>query len=107
MKSQEQPIDTVKTLAALQEELDPQGEKLVKADLEGQDLQVMKIKPWKKDGKWNCRVIAIVRATGQMGHFNLGEPGWNGIAEYVGYCPFVARLKAVDVGRDDPMWLLE
>lgn len=107
MKSQEQPQEMVKTLAQLQEELDPQGEKLEKADLEGQDLQVIKLKPWKKDGKTNVRVIVIVRATGQMGHFNLGEPGWNGLQEYVAYVPFVARLKAVDVGRDDPMWLLE
>lgn len=107
MKEKEPTQEQLKTLAQLQEELDPQGEKVEKADLVGVDLQVEKIKPWVKDGKTNCRVICYRMDTGERVHFNLGEPGWNGISEYVKYVPFVAHLKAVDVGRDDPMWLLE
>jgi hypothetical protein len=107
MKAQEQPLEQLKTLAELSEELDPQGDKVAKAELLGRPLRIETLKLWKKQGKQNVRVIAIDPETGQRVHFNLGEPGYHSIEKVLGHEPFYATIKRTMIDDEHYFDILE
>lgn len=97
----------VRRLSEVREELDPQGDKVDKDDLLGEDLQIRKVKPWTNNkGKQVCRVIAVVVSSGELVHFSGGEPMWNSIKDFQDQFPLTAQIVKVD-HQPHPFYILE
>lgn len=101
-------MSDVKSLSQLMEEFDPQGEKVEKEAYLGHQLTIQKIKPWKGDGGKMCvRVIAVDESTGELIHFNGGEPMYNGVKDYVDKVPFTCQLAQYPAKNGKDFWVLE
>ena len=97
----------LKTLEQLQIELQPQGEKIDKEEFLGVPLTIQKVKPWKSDGKNNVRIIAVNNDTGELVHFNGGQPMHDGIIDFADHVPFVACVAKYEAKSGRPFYILE
>jgi hypothetical protein len=107
MKEEAKPEKWIKTLAQLEEELHPEGEKVPKDEMLQEDLEIQRIKPWKKAGKQNVRVTAIRVSTGELVVFNGGEPMYDAVKDHIESVPFVAQLGKYPSSTGHDYYILE
>ena len=99
--------DPIRTLADLQEELTPKGEKIEKDAIENERLIIERATFWEGDNGPAVFVVALVISTGERVNFNAGKGVIRIIEDFEDYLPFEATLKKVETRAGREMWVLE